>query len=331
MSSNASSITDADITALRLTFINTCCQVAASTMIFHEHMMTLSDEIRLVWSHKFSGATLVFLLNRYLVLSLGVAIVLQTGVWDTALSCEATIILYDIVSILLTVITAVFSALRAYAIGGLVLFPAAVTLFLGLLPAFVAIYFMSRSSYAYVLVVSGSPVCDYNEYYPIQTYNQLILASRACAIAADVIVLAVTWIHTYRTRKAAHRGVFKTGLTTLLARDGTIFFVLLLALNIMQMTIKSVGGPMTNFASTFTPPVAGILISRFMLNLRHIYYLQSMGITASFIGNLGAPLYDVADESRSHTATLSTFHTSDLVIVGQEDPRSFEQIGRAHV
>ncbi|OSX57800.1 hypothetical protein POSPLADRAFT_1155697 [Postia placenta MAD-698-R-SB12] len=112
-------------------------------MIFHEHMMTLSDEIRLVWSHKFSGATLVFLLNRYLVLSLGVAIVLQTGVWDTALVSTLATFSHNILSqsylLLHREAAVVFSALRAYAIGGLVWFPAAVTLFLGLLPAIVAI------------------------------------------------------------------------------------------------------------------------------------------------------------------------------------------------
>lgn len=54
-------------------------------MIFHEHMMTISQEVRYVWSQRLTGATIIFLLNRYMVLIFGVTIILQTVAWDTPL------------------------------------------------------------------------------------------------------------------------------------------------------------------------------------------------------------------------------------------------------
>lgn len=108
-------------------------------------MVTFSDEVQLVWSRKVTGAAVIFLLNRYLVLALGVAIMLQTSLWDTPLvslssfcivvissvlpssfaevclclrsaiqclmhtfsdSCEATILLYEVVNISLYAVAA---------------------------------------------------------------------------------------------------------------------------------------------------------------------------------------------------------------------------------
>lgn len=56
-----------------------------SALIFYEHLMTLSQEVRLVWGHKLTGATVIFFLNRYLLLAFGVATLLQVFAWDTAL------------------------------------------------------------------------------------------------------------------------------------------------------------------------------------------------------------------------------------------------------
>ena len=63
--------------------------VLTLAMIFHEHMMTISQEVRYVWGQRLTGATMIFLLNRYMVLILGITIILQTVAWDTPLvSCN---------------------------------------------------------------------------------------------------------------------------------------------------------------------------------------------------------------------------------------------------
>lgn len=47
--------------------------------------MTFSQEVDLIWHRKLTGATAVFVINRYMVLAFGVAILLQTLPWDTPL------------------------------------------------------------------------------------------------------------------------------------------------------------------------------------------------------------------------------------------------------
>lgn len=48
-------------------------------------MTTISQEVRFVWGQRLTGATFIFLLNRYMVLILGITIILQTVAWDTPL------------------------------------------------------------------------------------------------------------------------------------------------------------------------------------------------------------------------------------------------------
>ncbi|KAH9838311.1 uncharacterized protein C8Q71DRAFT_750405 [Rhodofomes roseus] len=286
MSSSVTQVTQADITALKLTFTNTACQLAAATMIFHEHTVTIAQEIRYVWGTRLTGATIIFLLNRYMVLILGITIVLQTVAWDTPLSCEATIMLYDVVSILLYIIIAVFSALRAFAIGGRRWSIASVILGLGLAIAIASIYFAAKSSNAYVLIIDDMPVCNYTDYYSVQSYDESLIATRLCAILADALLIGLTLYTTLRTRRVINPRT-RTPLTTQLARDGSLYFVSLLFLNVLQMALKSVNGAITNFVSVFVAPISSILISRFMLNLRHVFYLQSKGWSTSMIGNMG--------------------------------------------
>ncbi|KAF4615902.1 hypothetical protein D9613_011369 [Agrocybe pediades] len=40
-------------------------QIAAYVMLLYDHMLTFSDEVERIWKARFSGATLLFLINRY--------------------------------------------------------------------------------------------------------------------------------------------------------------------------------------------------------------------------------------------------------------------------
>ncbi len=39
-----------------------------TALIFFEHILTFGDEVEMFWKQKFTGATVIFLLNRYLIL-----------------------------------------------------------------------------------------------------------------------------------------------------------------------------------------------------------------------------------------------------------------------
>ncbi|KAJ3556423.1 hypothetical protein NM688_g2035 [Phlebia brevispora] len=95
------------------------------------------------------------------------------------------------------------------------------------------------------------------------------MTTRASVIAADAIVLLVTWVKTWHTYKTASRVDVHVPLSYLILRDGTIYFMILLALNVLQILVVGVSvfeklEPVNSFIVTLTP----ILISRFILNLR---------------------------------------------------------------
>ncbi|OCH87151.1 hypothetical protein OBBRIDRAFT_806256 [Obba rivulosa] len=56
-----------------------------------------------------------------------------------------------------------------------------------------------------------------------------------CSITSDVIVIAVTWLKTYNISRAAIRSNIRSPLSTLLLRDGTIWFLVLLCFNVLQI------------------------------------------------------------------------------------------------
>ncbi|KAI0703887.1 hypothetical protein C8T65DRAFT_741232 [Cerioporus squamosus] len=49
-------------------FASNSAVYAAYTLIICEHMLTFGEEVELFWKRKFTGATAIFLLNRYLIL-----------------------------------------------------------------------------------------------------------------------------------------------------------------------------------------------------------------------------------------------------------------------
>ncbi|KAI0956344.1 hypothetical protein AcV7_006772 [Taiwanofungus camphoratus] len=66
-------------------FESTCCEVAVCTLIAYEHITTFSQEYELMWGTKMTGATLIFFVNRYLLLAYCIVTPLQVISWDTPL------------------------------------------------------------------------------------------------------------------------------------------------------------------------------------------------------------------------------------------------------
>ncbi|KAH9948733.1 hypothetical protein B0H21DRAFT_820668 [Amylocystis lapponica] len=215
MSDNDSEVAEI-IYNVQISIIDNYCMIAAATLIIFEYFATICHEIELVWYRKITGATILFLLNRWF--NIGVAV-------------------------------------------GLVI----------LIPN-----------------------------YSTQPSNEVMIITRI--------------------KKDADRVNMKASLVTLLLRDGTLYFVLLLILNILHMTLY-----LTNVFFDmiyFVGPISSIIISRFLLNLRQVYQtddsddarpsfvrsnVSDICFAAAIVGNLGAPLsYGESRTSRSETTTFVT-------------------------
>ncbi|KAK7685607.1 hypothetical protein QCA50_011474 [Cerrena zonata] len=134
------------------------------------------------------------------------------------------------------------------------------------------------------------------------------MVTHAASIASDILVIALTLVKTVDTKRLASRLNMKTVVTTLLIRDGTIYFCVLLLLHtvfFITLQFDLLLNPLPLFIDVLTT----ILISRFMLNLRSVFVSASPtnGVTPTtvrittfsdpefasrldIVGNLGAPL-----------------------------------------
>ncbi|KAI0774565.1 hypothetical protein C8Q74DRAFT_845384 [Fomes fomentarius] len=97
------------------------------------------------------------------------------------------------------------------------------------------------------------------------------IISRLCLVAADLMVMGITWKATYRTsRDIIGR---RSSLSSILLRDGAIYFITLAIMNILHLSfsLSSILGTLASSNSLiviFTEAFTAILISRFLMDLQ---------------------------------------------------------------
>ncbi|KAI0740828.1 hypothetical protein C8Q76DRAFT_689554 [Earliella scabrosa] len=170
--------------------------------------------------------------------------------------------------------------------------------------------------------------CVYNMTVSDLFVAQLSTASKAATIAADAILIVLTWIKTYGIHKVSAQLEIRTPLATLLLRDGTAYFIILLSIQVVIIVSRQNGSQTSIwiFWSYFDQTFTVIFLSRFMLNLRGLYFSDSNGsrgegltsrqaisnlcFTRSFVvGNLGALLSLPSFETHSLDSPSSPTHT----------------------
>ncbi|KAL4248667.1 hypothetical protein ABKN59_006252 [Abortiporus biennis] len=133
----------------------------------------------------------------------------------------------------------------------------------------------------------------------------LTIFTRVFAIFYDALILIMTWMKTADIRRAFgnHRVCTKYSIVMYLLRDGTLYFLCLMTLNVANLIaikFKAFGG-----VPAISEVATSILITRFMLNLRGVYLtndrtsssgsfhsskMSDIHFASSVVGNLGAPL-----------------------------------------
>ncbi|PCH38912.1 hypothetical protein WOLCODRAFT_140993 [Wolfiporia cocos MD-104 SS10] len=156
---------------------------------------------------------------------------------------------------------AVFSALRIYAICNRHLPFAILTFLLAIAPVVVNITVLSCSYF----VVTGNLI-DQQFTIPLMTIAKVNMAGRICMIVSDAFVVVATWMRVRGYSKLLSHFDDNTSLAQLLMRDGFMYFMLLLLLNITGIVLYY-RTDITTF-TTFTDTLTVIFISRFMFNLR---------------------------------------------------------------
>ncbi|KAJ3550510.1 hypothetical protein NM688_g5064 [Phlebia brevispora] len=268
MSASASNAAIINAYNAELTF--NYCVYAALTLVCHEFIITFEYEYEFLWRRKWTAATWLFIVNRYLLLA---SIIPQA----TPVSMKV-----------------VFSALRVFALLDHGYLTAGCVFVLGVAPMGIQLYSASQLKYS----PFGSfldPTCSLN------------LATSLSSIAADIVAIVITWVKTYRHVRQAGAVGMNAGFGATLLQYGTLYFVVIFVVFLLDFLLFIIPRAQSaaNQMSTFATVIPNIILSRFLIGLRKVDPVASIEASRfsvfsspnfriptlpDIIGNLGEPL-----------------------------------------
>ncbi|KZT07019.1 uncharacterized protein LAESUDRAFT_812368 [Laetiporus sulphureus 93-53] len=312
----------------------------SKALVFYDYFLTFSKETRCIWSRKLSGATLLFFVNRYLTLLYRIVMLIDILPWRSQSqtsgpeSCTGVQRIAEALTICLQLNMAVFTSLRMYAIWDKNCKIFIGVLLLGILPAVENLYYYTRI----VPVVLVRPLIGCGVYIYVYPRANDIVSIFNCifAIASDAVVLTLTSVKTIEIRRTSSQAFKKCRLVALIERDGTIYFLMLLILN--AVNLAAVEFRAFGCLPALTEALSSILISRFILNMRSVCLSSNGQLDSSNLlaesqlsdlyfshlvtGNLNSPLGDSFQEGdeeldrRMGTEDEAVFVTSDPLAAG---------------
>ncbi|KAI1783015.1 hypothetical protein LXA43DRAFT_1103125 [Ganoderma leucocontextum] len=251
------------------------CSNAAAALFLYEYLVTIDYEVEIFWKRRFTGASALFFLNRYLRLLFYISelvfwAALSTptrGTGSSGLFSCATLTRFTFVfGLFAYVVWAAFSALRMLAVSSKNWFLSILVFGLSLVPFAVDLANMSlRGEKTYA---SLRPLVTCPTYADVEL--PVTIAGRTCLMAADCLLIFVTWFALSR------RTLFSASPNTfafVLLCDGTIYFVILLILNTLHLafSVASLVTPALQNTSNliiFVEPITAILVQRFLIHLQ---------------------------------------------------------------
>lgn len=240
------------------------CLVAVSTLLIYDYLLTLCREIRLIWTCKAVGVRCMFFLNRFVTVALGATSISFTFSFGTASKCNIASWLNLCAVLMAVAVWAACSALRVHAVSDRNWRLSMLTLVLGLVPLGMELYFNIKTSYT--ILALQSTYCMPAINISATASILVLVGTHVCMIVSDAIVVAAIWYNTaYHWRHLNHDNV-KSSLARRLQRDGTVYFCVLLVLNVLQMCLYL--RDIATYFSTFIFPISTIIVSHLVLDLR---------------------------------------------------------------
>ncbi|KAI0363159.1 hypothetical protein BV20DRAFT_958865, partial [Pilatotrama ljubarskyi] len=229
----------------------------AQALAFYEHLITIRLEVQQIWKRDLSGATLLFIMTRYIMLLNRIFAIV--GICNTVLWLQAIT-----TSALITVMSAI-GAVRVFALWGRDYRLLAILMLAGMFPAFANLFFRGASS-AYIVPTRIYSCQLAPTSMSAQAYKALSMVTRAVAIVSDGLVVVLTWMKTYKVYKLTRRIRFRADYSALILRDGASCSLAIAILNFVAIMYIATTG--TNLLNDFTVTLSAILMARFLLNLR---------------------------------------------------------------
>ncbi|KAJ8495505.1 hypothetical protein ONZ51_g1676 [Trametes cubensis] len=286
--SSSESVESAEIADRGFLFLANVALFAEATLIFYEYGITINSEVRLIWRRKVTGASILFVLNRYIMIMDNIV----TLASFPAMSNRS----YVSICYALAWIDVVLNLLPYFVWNGIhlvsLLHDASVRdirtrlahICAGVRPYARADHLQylqhtirvpgQYASSVWLLVRQLRFACNARHIaVDMQSHispwrSTVVLISRVPLMAGDAIVILVTWWKTYKLKKAADEARVTISLVDLLLRDGSIYFATMLVVNSLHIMMNYI--VKISFLGDVADVITSILISRFIMNLRDI-------------------------------------------------------------
>ncbi|KAI0702699.1 hypothetical protein C8Q76DRAFT_755493 [Earliella scabrosa] len=287
-----------------------CLIVACVVVVIYEHICTAQGEYRVIWRRSWSASAALFLINRYSLLAVSILYLATCFAWwPDDYSCDVISRVRLSLHIVLSAVNLAFTAVRLHAINNRKWFWTIIVSAFGIYITLASIILTPTAvvgsnsptapgCYGGLEIVVPDPSSD--------VWYKASLLLRVCGIVQDAVVLGITW---YRT---AGIGDYKRALSSsnsvvsLLLRDGAMYFLFALGINITGIITLIKGFNNMNIQAHL---LNGVVMSRFILNLRvaaerrgemsrmstSSLHVTSPAFSSGIIGDFGASVPIVVD------------------------------------
>ncbi|KAI0765097.1 hypothetical protein C8Q74DRAFT_1286150 [Fomes fomentarius] len=276
--------------------------LASCVMLFYDIAITFGDEVERIWKQRFTGATVLWFLNRYLS-PLGYIVIIVSfhdPSWSKA-TCHRYVLYPEILKIFTATAVGLIFILRLYSIyskSSLVLYSFSALLvielaikiwaftdgvMLQLPPGFVGCILTGKSSpgdriiYTWVAeLVFGMDIylfssSSYCARTPLTICIWLRSPLRAILCATIVTDSAVFFATLYRTIQLYRRTIIGEALSLIavIMRDGIMYFAAIFVSNLVTVLIFVFAtNDLKVINASFSTLITSLMVSRLMLNLR---------------------------------------------------------------
>ncbi|QRV98049.1 hypothetical protein RhiJN_26068 [Ceratobasidium sp. AG-Ba] len=241
-----------------------CLFVTGVCILFYDHMLTFSDEVRYVWKQKWSIVSTIFVLNRYVTPFVIAVDLYDKGGLSNYLPYSFCITWYYLETFWVIssfAMTHAIIALRVHAIWGR---PKWLSITLSV--AFV-LYYVATAVLAYKAQIEVVSTLGYSPLFRI-CFVHISPRLWLCwvpALVFETFMFALTVIKA----KELSKGSFDTPVIRILYRDGFIYFVVICCCSLFNMMVWLAAPPtLAALPKYFVTSLIPTMGARLVLNLR---------------------------------------------------------------
>ncbi|KAI0740858.1 hypothetical protein C8Q76DRAFT_853142 [Earliella scabrosa] len=265
----------------------------SAALLLYDCSLTFTDEVQRIWKRRFSGVTVVYLLIRYTVLFNRILVFLEFQAWNDRTGptiCKLLERSTDVSTILSGFALAVLIILRVYAVWGRDWRPLVIVAPLSLVDPVVRLLSAISARIMHEDDLNLSMCTEDNAAWLAAIYKPLSVAAVVSTVLANCILVILTWYKTFQIRTAVLKMQKydhprpRPPIAWFLFRDGTVYFALTFTNTLVQLfyilqttlsTTEMHAILCIGFWLSFSPTFTVIVLSRFILGLRGLYFSDS--------------------------------------------------------